>query len=211
MGIALSFFVPDYGKIVTEGVSKTLHDAEQALHELDYQEADAFDKAQYLKAVIIALSAMVRMYHRYGDACIEKAKDTEDPVRKAELLQMADTCHWIADNPSRNFRDALQNFYFYWMMIAHGTTPGGRFDQYMYPFYKHDIETGAITDEQVLELLECLRIKIMQFNFVSGNAKQRDKWAGMARWHNFLIGGVVISLLARAWLARRGKERKAHV
>ncbi|MBR6431064.1 MAG: hypothetical protein IKS27_07605, partial [Oscillospiraceae bacterium] len=40
MGIALSFFVPDYGKIVTEGVSKTLHDAEQALHELDYQEAD---------------------------------------------------------------------------------------------------------------------------------------------------------------------------
>ena len=188
MGIALSFFVPDYAKIVSEGVSKTLHDAEEALHKLDYQEAESFDKAQYLKAVIIALSAMVRMYHRYGDACLAKAAETADPQRKKELARMADTCHWIAENPSRDFRDALQNFYFYWMMIAHGTTPGGRFDQYMYPYYKHDIETGAITDDEVLELLEMLRVKIMQFNFVNGGAQQRDKWAGMARWHNFLIG-----------------------
>ena len=190
MGIALSFFVPDYAKIVTEGVSKTLHDAEAELRKLDYQAAESFDKAQYLKAVIIALSAMVRMYHRYGDACLAKAAETADAQRRAELTRMADTCHWIAENPSRDFRDALQNFYFYWMMIAHGTTPGGRFDQYMYPFYKHDIETGAITDDEVLELLEMLRVKIMQFNFVNGGAQQRDKWAGMARWHNFLIGGV---------------------
>ena len=76
------------------------------------------------------------------------------------------------------------------MRIAHGTTPGGRFDQYMYPFYKRDIGSGAITDDEVLELLEMLRVKIMQFNFVNGGAQQRDKWAGMARWHNFLIGGV---------------------
>ena len=190
MGIALSFFVPDYAKIVSEGVSKTLHDAEDELRRVDYQEAESFDKAQYLKAVIIALRAMVRMYHRYGDACAAKAAETADPQRKAELERMADTCHWIAENPSRDFRDALQNFYFYWMMIAHGTTPGGRFDQYMYPYYKHDIETGAITDAEVLELLEMLRVKIMQFNFVNGGAQQRDKWAGMARWHNFLIGGV---------------------
>ena len=190
VGIGLSFFVPDYEKIVTEGISKTLHDAEKELHSLTYHEPDSFDKAQYLKATIIALSAMVRMYHRYGTACEEKAAQVTDEKRRAELLRMADTCHWIAENPSRDFRDALQNFYFYWMMIAHGTTPGGRFDQYMYPFYKRDIESGAITEEEVLELLECLRIKIMQFNFVNGGAQQRDKWAGMARWHNFVIGGV---------------------
>ena len=189
-GIGLSFFVPDYAKIVSEGVSKTLHDAEAELKALTYHDADAFDKSQYLKAVIIALSAMVRMYHRYGDACAAKAVETADPVRKTELERMADTCHWIAENPSRDFRDALQNFYFYWMMVAHGTTPGGRFDQYMYPFYRKDIDSGAITDDDVLELLECLRIKIMQFNFVNGGAQQRDKWAGMARWHNFVICGV---------------------
>ena len=190
MGIGLSFFVPDYGKIVREGINKTLQDAKEELRNVRYNDNDSFDKAQYLEAIIIALSSMVRMYHRYGDACLAKAAEVKDEQRKAELLRMADTCHWIAENPSRDFRDAMQNFYFYWMMVAHGVTPGGRFDQYMYPYYKKDIKSGKITEDQVLELLECLRIKIMQFNFVSGGAQQRDKWAGMARWHNFVIGGV---------------------
>ena len=61
VGIGLSFFVPDYEKIVAEGISKTLHDAEEELHRLNYHEPDSFDKAQYLKATIIALSSMVRM------------------------------------------------------------------------------------------------------------------------------------------------------
>lgn len=190
LGIGLSFFVPDYAKIINEGISKTLNDAKEELQKLRYHDQASIDKADYLKAVIIALSAMVRMYHRYGKACEAEAEDSSDERRKTELHRMADTCHWIADNPSRDFRDALQNFYFYWMMIAHGVTPGGRFDQFMYPFYKKDFESGAITDDEVTELLGMLRIKIMQFNFISGGALQRDKWAGMARWHNFVIGGV---------------------
>ena len=190
LGIGLSFFVPDYAKIIGEGISAPLREAEEALHALDYHAPDAVERSQYLKAVIIALSSMVRMYHRYGDVCAAKAAETGDAVRKAELERMAESCHWIAEHPARNFRDAMQCFWFYWMMVAHGTTPGGRFDQYMYPYYKQDIESGALTDAEALELLECLRIKIMQFNFVNGGAQQRDKWAGMARWHNFLIGGV---------------------
>lgn len=190
LGIGLSFFVPNYGKIVTEGIHKTLDEAKEELRQIRYVDDDSFDKAMYLQAVVIALEAMVRMYHRYGDACLEAAARCAEPKRRAELEQMADTCHWIAEKPSRGFRDAIQNFWFYWMMITHGTVPGGRFDQYMYPFYQKDIAGGVLTDDDVVELIECLRIKIMQFNFVSGNAKQRDKWAGMARWHNFVIGGV---------------------
>ena len=190
LGIGLSFFVPDYGAIIDRGVKSFLDEAKEELRTVRYVDNDSIDKAQYLQGVVIALESMIRMYHRYGDACIKKAEETADTVRKAELERMAETCHWIAENPSRNFRDAIQNFWFYWMMITHGTVPGGRFDQYMYPYYKKDIESGEITREEALELIECLRIKIMQFNFVSGNAKQRDKWAGMARWHNFVIGGV---------------------
>jgi formate C-acetyltransferase len=75
-------------------------------------------------------------------------------------------------------------------MMASGTTPGGRFDQFMYPFYKRNKAEGRITDDEVLELLECLRIKVMQYNFVGGGKIQRDKWAGLARWNNWVIGGV---------------------
>ncbi|MBQ8307070.1 MAG: hypothetical protein IJX90_12740 [Blautia sp.] len=189
LGIGLSFFVPDYKKIIDEGIKARVDEAKEELKKLRYVDNDSFDKADYLKACIIALEAMQRMYHRYGDACTAKAEETADETRKAELLRMADTCHSLAENGARDFRDAIQAFWFYWMMITHGTVPGGRFDQYMYPYYRKDIDSGKITDDEVLELIECLRIKIMQFNFVSGNAKQRDKWAGMARWHNFLIGG----------------------
>ena len=190
LGIGLSFFVPDYAKVIGTGIGATLEEARAALRDIRYDGPGAFDRADYLRAVIIVLEAMSRMYARYGDACEAKAAETDDPVRRAELVRMADSCRHIALHPARNFRDAIQAFYFYWMMIAHGTTPGGRFDQYMYPYYRHDIDAGEITDAEVLELLECLRIKIMQFNFVNGGAAQRDKWAGMARWHNFIIGGV---------------------
>ena len=75
-------------------------------------------------------------------------------------------------------------------MVLGGATPLGRFDQFMYPFYKKDKEEGRITDDEVLELLECLRIKVMQHNFVGGGKRQREKWSGMARWNNWVIGGV---------------------
>ena len=58
----------------------------------------------------------------------------------------------------------------------------------MYPFYKKDIEQGRITKEKVLELLECLRIKNMQILTTGGRA-QREKWSGLAKWHNMVIGG----------------------
>lgn len=189
LGIGYSLFIPDYEKIINEGISKTLEDAKEALEAVRYNDKESFIQADYYRAVIIALEAMVRMYHRYGVACEKKAEETASEERKNELLRMADTCHWIADHPSRDFRDAMQNFWFYWMMVAHGTTPLGRFDQFMYPYYKKDLENGTMDHDQALELIECLRIKIMQFNFVSGGKAQRSKWAGMARWHNAVIGG----------------------
>jgi formate C-acetyltransferase len=30
----------------------------------------------------------------------------------------------------------------------------------------------------------------MQYNFVGGGSMQRQKWSGLARWHNWVIGGV---------------------
>ena len=56
------------------------------------------------------------------------------------------------------------------------------------PNYKHDIDAGLITDDQVLELLEIMRCKVMKINRVSGKAN-RAKNAGMAKWYNWTIGG----------------------
>jgi len=75
------------------------------------------------------------------------------------------------------------------MICPSPTSAAARFDQYMYPFYKRDRDEGRITDAEVVELLECLRIKDMKLNRVSGQ-NNRKKNAGMAKWHNWTIGGV---------------------
>lgn len=190
LGLGLSLIVVDYAMVLNEGLNKIIRDAQEELRNLRYMNADAVKKADFLKSVIISLSAVVRIADRFGNLASNMAMEEKDPDRKKELERIAVTCHQVPGNPARTFYEAMQSFWFIWIMIASGTTPGGRFDQFMYPFYKKDKEEGLITDDDVLELLECLRIKIMQYNFVGGGELQREKWSGMARWHNWVIGGV---------------------
>jgi pyruvate formate-lyase/glycerol dehydratase family glycyl radical enzyme len=190
LGLGLSLIVVDYPKVLNEGLKAVVEAAEEELRSLRYTDADAVKKGDFLKSVIIAYGAILRIARRFADLAAEMAIAEEDPVRRQELERIAETCRWVPANPARTFYEAVQSFWFIWVMIASGTTPGGRFDQFMYPFYKRDKERGEITDEQVLELLECLRIKVMQLNFVGGGKLQRQKWAGMARWHNWVIGGL---------------------
>ncbi len=181
--------LPDYAKVIHEGLGKVIKEAEEELKNIRYYDADSVYKADFLKATLIVFPAIIRLAKRYSALAKKMALEEKDEKRKAELLEIAETCNWVPENPARTFREGVQSFFFYWIMVASGTTPGGRFDQYMYPLYKKDIEEGRINDDEVLELLECLRIKIMQLNFVGGGKGQREKWAGMARWHNFIIGG----------------------
>lgn len=190
LGLGLSLIVVDYAKVLNEGLNSIIEDAEEELRNLRFTSADAVKKADFLKSVIIANRAIARIANRFADLAAEKALAEADSTRKEELQRIAETCRWVPGNPARTFYEAMQSFWFIWVMIASGTTPGGRFDQFVYPFYQRDKEQGRITDDEVLELLECLRIKVMQLNFVGGGKLQRQKWAGMARWHNWVIGGL---------------------
>jgi pyruvate formate-lyase/glycerol dehydratase family glycyl radical enzyme len=191
LGLGLSLIVVDYAKVLNEGLNSIVQEAEEGLKDLRFTDADSVKKADFLKSVIIADRAIVRLAQRFAHLAAKKASSEVNPVRKKELELIAETCRWVPGKPARTFREAVQSFWFIWAMIASGTTPGGRFDQFMYPFYRADREDGRITDDEVLELLECLRIKVMQLNFVGGGKLQRQKWAGMARWHNWVIGGVM--------------------
>ncbi|UCB44089.1 MAG: hypothetical protein JSV77_05500 [Dehalococcoidales bacterium] len=182
--------VPDFAIAVDNGLNKIIEDAEEELRNLRFMGTESIEKAYFLNAVITSCSALVRIAVRFADLAKEMTEKEKDPTRKMELERIAETCSWVPANPPRTFYEAIQSFWFIWVTIGGGTTAGGRFDQYMYPYYKKDKEEGRITDEEVLELLQCLRIKVMQVNGISGGQMQRDKWAGMARWNNWVIGGV---------------------
>ena len=116
------------------------------------------------------------------------ASQETDPTRKNELIRIVATCKVVPANPATTFYEAIQSFWFLYLVFAGPISPLQRFDQFMFPFYQKDKKEGKITDDEVLELLQCLRIKNMQILLTSASP-HRDKWSGLAKWNNMVIGG----------------------
>ena len=190
LGPGFSLVAVDYAKILNEGAKSIIAEAKENLASLRYESPDIIEKRDFWEGVVIVFEAWVRFANRYADLAEKMAAEEKDEKRAAELKEMARICRKVPYEPADTFREALQSFWFTFLMCCPSpTTSAGRFDQYMYPFYKKDIEAGIITDDEVLELLEIMRCKCMKINRVSGKAN-RAKNAGMAKWYNWTIGGV---------------------
>jgi len=183
---------PNYGEIIATGFEAKIKEVEEALENIRFTDAEALKTADYYMAALIELRAMVRTGERFSRLAAELAEKENDPERKKELQKISEICKNVPSKPAKTFREAIQFFYFIWVHNATGTMPGGRFDQFMYPYYKADLEAGRITRNEALELIELLRVKISEYNCVGGGKGQREKWAGMSRWHNFILGGCDI-------------------
>lgn len=189
LGPGFSLVCVDYSTILNKGAKGVIAEAKQCLQDLRYDSSDAVEKRNFWEGVVIVFEAWVRFANRYADLAEKMAAEETDETRKAELLEMARICRKVPYEPASNFREALQSFWFTFLMVCPSpTSTAGRFDQYMYPFYRKDIDAGVITDDEVLELLEIMRCKVMKINRVSGKAN-RAKNAGMAKWYNWTIGG----------------------
>ncbi|MBQ8307069.1 MAG: hypothetical protein IJX90_12735 [Blautia sp.] len=189
LGPSLILLAVDYSKILTHGTNALIRQCEEEMTKLRYYNKGDLDKYRYYKAVIMSLGAMNKLAARYSALASEMAAKEADPVRRQELEMIAKNCARVPAEPPTTFWEAVQCFWFQYLMLSPSTTlPGCRFDQYMYPFYQKDIENNGITPEFATELLCCLRLKDMELNRTSGK-NNRKKNAGMAKWHNFTIGG----------------------
>jgi formate C-acetyltransferase len=188
-GLHLS--VLNYNKVLNLGLKHIIREAEAELEKIRFFSKEDLEKKLFLEAVMISLNAIIRLAHRYAKLAEELAAKEADPVRRGELERIAEACRWVPANPARNFYEAMQSFWLTYLVCNPSPTLGiGRFDQYMYPFYKRDKEAGRITDEEVLALLAELRIKDMELVRISLRPEKRQQQAGLAKWHNMVIGGV---------------------
>jgi len=192
MGLGPGFFLVciDFAKILNEGAKSIIEEARQCLKDLRYDSGDSIKKQEFWEGVIMVFEAWVRWAGRYADLAEKMAATENNAERRAELLEMARICRKVPYEPADTFKEAMQSFWFAFLLACPSpTTTAGRFDQYMYPFYRKDIDCAEITDDEVLEWLEILRCKVMKINRVSGKAN-RAKNSGMAKWYNWTIGGV---------------------
>lgn len=191
MGLGPGFFLVagDIGMAINKGARAVIDECKKELENLTYYGDDCIEKKHFWEAVIIVYEAYIRYANRYADLAERMAEETVG-TRREELKEMARICRKVPEYPAETFREAIQAFWFTFLnMCPSPTASAERFDQYMYPFYKKDLEEGRITEDEALELLEILRIKDMKLNRVSGKAN-RKKNSGMAKWHNWTLGGV---------------------
>jgi formate C-acetyltransferase len=181
-----------YGKILEVGYKGVIAEAQAALDKLSPGDAEYSKSSQFLQAVIISCEAVCAYAKRYSALAAETAKSCKDPNRRRELEIIAKNCANVPENPAGSFYEAMQSFWFIQMLLqiessGHSISPG-RFDQYMYPYYKKDIENGSLTREFAQELTDCVWVKLNDLN------KARDKdsaegFAGYSLFQNLIVGG----------------------
>ena len=165
-------FCGNFWKAVDRGFLSIAEEAEGYMDEMEENGifGDSIFKYNFYRAVSIVSRGIIHWAERYGDECERQAALCTDEKRKAELLEMADTFHWIFKNPCRNFHDAVQAIYLYQLALCmdgqqHGTSYG-RVDQYLGKYYEKDIAEGKITQEYAQELMDCFYLKVAECNKV---------------------------------------------
>jgi len=167
--VHLAHCVPGYEKILTKGLNGLINDVEETMAKLDLTKIEDIKKLNFLEAVKIALQAVPSFAKRYAELAKKLAERENDPQRKTELEKIAEICEWVPANPARTFHEALQAIWFIYIALAmEGLGPAigfGRMDQYLYPFYKKDIEEGRLTKEHARELIAMFLIKMNELAF----------------------------------------------
>ena len=160
--------IVDYKMVVEKGLEDVLTRIQEKKDSIDILDPDALKQLHFLEAAKLGNEAVLNYSNRLADKCEEEAGKTDDSEYKKELMELAEICRYVPFHPARTFQEAVQSIFMV-LLAVHMESNGhaislGRFDQYVYPLYKKDIEEGRITKEKALEIIECFFIKCNELN-----------------------------------------------
>ena len=181
-----------YEEVLAIGFSGIRQKAEAQMATLSLTDGDYQRKSRFLQAVIISCDAAVTYARRYAKLALEEAEKCTDGARKLELLRIAQNCANVPEKGANGFYEACQSFWFVQQLLqiessGHSISPG-RFDQYMYPYYKKDLDSGKLTREFAQELMDCIWVKLNDLNKCR-DAASAEGFAGYSLFQNLIAGG----------------------
>ncbi len=181
-----------YDKVLAIGYRGLIQEMEAELDKCNPGDADYCTKSQFLKAAILSCEAVIRYARRYAELAEKEGAACRDSARKQELLQIAANCARVPEYGASTFHEACQSFWFVQQLIqlessGHSISPG-RFDQYMYPYYKKDLEAGKLSREFAQELIDCIWVKLNDLNKCR-DAASAEGFAGYSLFQNLIVGG----------------------
>ena len=188
----IGHFTVKYEEVLAIGFEGIKAKAQAALDAIDCTDPDYQKRATFLEAVKISCDAAILYAKRYALLALKEAKECSDPARQCELLQIAENCAQVPAKPAQSFYQACQSFWFVQELLqtessGHSISPG-RFDQYMYPYFKADFEAGKVTREQAQEYMDCIWVKLNDLNKCR-DAASAEGFAGYSLFQNLIAGG----------------------
>jgi formate C-acetyltransferase len=201
MGCGIGHLAPGYTRVLERGLLGIWEEAQERLAALgESLDSGVLRRAQdartgapdFYRAAIVVCKAVCRFARRFSELALELAEVERDPVRAAELCEIADVCTRVPAHPAASFQEALQSFWFVHLVLqiesnGHSISPG-RFDQYMYSYYQADLDRGVLSEPRALELLECLWIKMNEVIKVR-DAVSSMAFGGYPLFQNLIVGG----------------------
>lgn len=152
--------IPNYAKVMRIGLKGIVEEYEELL-----KGNLSPDHREFIESLILSCKTAQSVSVRYAKKAKQLAESETDSKRKEELEKIAEICNRGPWEVPSSFWEALQSLWIVHMLVmAAESYPGaglshGRWDQYLYPFYKKDIDSGAITREQAREIMQCYWIK----------------------------------------------------
>lgn len=187
-------FVMDYEKLMKVGFVGLINEIKLQVKNLDPNSDNYHEQSDYYQAMLIELEAARNYVKRYAVLAEKKSETETNLARKIELETMANNCYQLSAGTPQTFWQALQLWHFattITMIESNGHSVSyGRMDQWLYPFYKKDMENKTISKDFALELLECAYVKTGNpsklKDRVSSELRNGRGWGG----ESLTIGGV---------------------
>lgn len=190
---AVGEITPDYQDVLfVKGFGGIIKEAREKIEALNEAVPEEMDQITFYRSVILTSEGIIRYANRYADEAERMAEKEEDEKRRQELLRIAGNCRRVPEYPPRSFYEAIQFIWFTQIGGILSENPlalnPGRFDQYMYPYYKQDIDAGVIKKEDAQELIDALWLKYSEWVWTI-SANTADYFAGYNQFQNLTVGG----------------------
>lgn len=190
---AVGEITPDYQDVLfKKGFGGIIKEAKENISKLSLTSAEDLKKIDFYNSIIITSEGIITLANRYASKAKELASLEKNAERKNELLKIAEICSKVPENPPATFYEAIQ---FVWFTQIGGIISEnplalniGRFDQFMYPYYKAVMDNGIMTKNEIQELIEALWLKLSEWVWTI-SANTADFFAGYNQFQNLTVGG----------------------
>ncbi len=191
-GISMSgdgHIVPNHQLVLERGFIGVKKVAEDKLGNPNLSES----QKDFYQAVMISMDAANIYIQRLQDLARGEAEKTNSTKRKLELVDMVAMLQEILDGEIKSFYAGVEAIYLVHLIMmieSNGHSFSfGRFDQYMYDLYRHDIASGVISKEKALEIITHFFLKNNTLNKIRPWGHTQFS-GGYPLYSNLMVGGL---------------------